>query len=110
MKTTIQFEDFLKLDMRVGKIIKAGEPEWSRKLLEFTVDFGEEIGEKTILSGIRKWYQADEFLDKKYAFIVNLKERKMGEGVSQGMMIMADDEKPRPLCIDDDVQIGTELC
>lgn len=96
MKPTIEYPDFDKVDLRVGKIIAAQEPEWSNKLLEFTVDFGKEIGEKTILSGIKKWYQPEFFVGKKFAFVVNLAERKMGEGVSQGMMIMADEEE-RPV-------------
>jgi len=111
MKTIIKFKDFLKLDMRVGKIVKACVPEWSEKLLEFTVDFGEEIGEKKVLSGIRKWYQVDKLLGKKYVFIVNLEERKMGEAVSQGMMLMAcEGEKPQLVPVSDDIQVGTEMC
>jgi methionyl-tRNA synthetase len=90
MKPTIQYEDFEKLDIRVGKIVTAIAPEWSNKLLQMTVDFGAEVGQKTVLSGIRKWYQPDELIGKNYAFVVNLAERKMGESVSQGMMIMAD--------------------
>ncbi len=95
MKEIIQYSDFEKLDLRVGKIVAAIAPEWSEKLLQFTVDFGTEIGEKNILSGIKKWYQPEEFVGKNYVFVVNLAERKMGPGVSQGMMIMVDaGEKP----------------
>lgn len=95
MKPTITYADFEKLDVRVGRIVAAIAPEWSEKLLQFTVDFGPEIGEKTILSGIKKWYEPDTFVGNMYVFIVNLAERKMGESVSQGMMIMVDSaEKP----------------
>jgi methionyl-tRNA synthetase len=102
MKTTIEYADFEKLDLRVGQVIAATAPNWSNKLLQFTVDFGTEIGQKTILSGVRKWYSPEEFLNKKFPFIINLAERKMGEGVSQGMMLMADtqvDEEVRPLVL-----------
>ncbi len=100
MKPTIEYPDFEKLDLRVGEVIAAEMPEWSNKLIQFTVDFGAEIGQKTILSGIKKWYTPEDFLHKKFPFVVNLAERKMGQGVSQGMMIMADlgaaaeDDKP----------------
>lgn len=95
MKPTIVYPDFDKLDLRVGLVVAASAPEWSEKLLELEVDFGPEIGTKTILSGIRAWYQPTEVIGNKYAFVVNLAERKMGESVSQGMMIMADsDERP----------------
>ena len=90
MKPIITYADFEKLDLRVGKIVAASAPDWSEKLLQFTVDFGEEIGQKTILSGIKKWYQPESFVGNNYVFVVNMAERKMGPGVSQGMMIMVD--------------------
>lgn len=108
MKSVIEYSDFEKLDIRVGKVIAATAPEWSSKLLQFTVDFGEEIGEKTILSGVSKWFQPEYFVGNYYCFVVNLAERKMGEGVSQGMMLMADDEEvgPIPFAIKADVRAG----
>lgn len=108
MKPTIEYADFEKLDLRVGKITAAYAPEWSQKLLQFVVDFGPEIGEKTILSAIRAWYQPEEFVGKHYVFIVNLAERKMGEAVSQGMMIMGDGpEKPQPFSMQEEILPGT---
>lgn len=108
IKPTIQYPDFEKLDIRVGKILEAISPEWSRKLIEFSVDFGEEIGQKTILSGIKEWYVPEEFIGKSYPFIINLEERKMGEGVSQGMMLMADEaEKPIPFVLPSGVVPGS---
>jgi methionyl-tRNA synthetase len=86
----------------------ASAPEWSQKLLEFKVDFGSEIGEKTILSGIKQWYQPEEFVGKLYVFVINLAERKMGEGVSQGMMIMGDspEGKGLPFSLPDELVPG----
>jgi methionyl-tRNA synthetase len=114
MKPTITIDDFVKLELRIGEILTATEPEWSRKLLEFTVDFGAEIGTKTILSGVRQWYKPEDFLGKKFSFVINLAERKMGEGVSQGMMMMADaqinDElRPVILPVDNSLPNGTVL-
>lgn len=108
LKPVIEYQDFEKIDLRIGKVIAASSPEWSQKLLEFRVDFGEEIGEKTIFSGIKAWYQPDEFVGKHYVFVVNLAERKMGEGVSQGMMIMSDEsQKPVPFAISQEVSPGS---
>lgn len=112
MKSTIDYADFEKLDIRVGLITAAQAPEWSQKLLQFTVDFGATIGTKTILSGIRKWYEPEEFVGKKYPFIINLAERKMGQGVSQGMMLMADaeidgEEHPTVTPFPDHIEPGT---
>lgn len=91
MKPTIQYPDFDKLDLRVGKVTAAVAPEWSQKLLQLTVNFGPEIGERTIMSGVKEWYTPEEFIGNSYVFVVNLAERKMGEGVSQGMMLMGDE-------------------
>ncbi|MCL4208747.1 methionine--tRNA ligase [Patescibacteria group bacterium] len=108
MKPTIEYPDFEKIDLRIGQVVAATSPEWSNKLLEFRVDFGPEIGLKTILSGIKAWYQPEDFIGNYYVFVVNLAERKMGEGVSQGMMIMSDEaEKPVPFAISQKVSAGS---
>jgi methionyl-tRNA synthetase len=114
MKPTIEYADFEKLDIRVGKIIAAVAPEWSNKLLQETVDFGPEIGQKTILSGIRKWYTPEDLIGKNFPFIINLAERKMGEEVSQGMMLMVDtiingESQPTVVPLADSIEPGTIL-
>lgn len=107
MKPTIHYPDFEKLELRVGVVVAANAPDWSEKLLEFEVDFGTEIGVKTILSGVKAWYQPEEFLGKKFIFVINLAERKMGEGVSQGMMLMTDNgERPYIIPLSDEHQAG----
>ena len=98
IKETINYSDFEKLDIRVGRVIDAKSPKWSEKLLEFEVDFGVEIGKRTILAVIKKQYNPEFFKGRLYAFIVNLVEKKMGVGVSQGMMLMVDEgEKAFPI-------------
>lgn len=92
MKPIIEYADFDKLDLRVGLVIAASLPEWSGKLIEMRVDFGSEIGQKTIFAGIRKFVNFEDLPNKKFVFIVNLAERKLGEGISQGMMLVASDE------------------
>ena len=90
MKPEITYDDFAKLDIRVGTIISASAPEWSKKLLRFEVSFGEELGKRIIFSGIREWYSPESLIGKQFAFIVNLAPKKMGDEMSQGMMMMAD--------------------
>lgn len=110
MKPSIEYSDFDKLELRIGKVIAAEAPEWSQKLLKFTVDFGPEIGEKTILSGVKQWYQPEDFIGKSFVFVVNLAERKMGEAVSQGMMLMADEEeKPSIFSVPEEIAIGSSV-
>jgi hypothetical protein len=52
-KQNISYPDFEKLDLRAGTVISADLPEWSKKLIRYKVDFGAEIGERTLFSGIR---------------------------------------------------------
>ena len=111
MAEIIQFTDFTKVEMRVGVVVEVKVPEWSEKLLEFKVNFGAEIGEKTIFSGVKKWYSEADFLNKKFPFVVNLAERKMGPAVSQGMMMMVDNqEKPLLITLDEQAELGAILC
>lgn len=93
MKTPITYADFEKLDIRVGTVVEATAPEWSKKLLRFVVDFGPEIGQRIIFSGIRTWYQPETLIGKQFGFLINLEPKKMGEEESQGMMMMVDGEE-----------------
>jgi methionine--tRNA ligase beta chain len=95
----ISFDDFQKLDIRIGTVVKAEVPEWSHWVMRLTVDLGPEIGERTIFSGIMKFYKPEDLLDKQFPFIINLKPKRIGpankEGeyeYSQGMMLMAEGE------------------
>ena len=96
MKPIITYEDFAKLELRVGTVINCEEKEGSDKLLRLTVDFGEE-GTRTIFSGIKKWYSPEDLKDKQFVFVFNLAPRKMMDEESQGMLLAADGEKPLPL-------------
>lgn len=88
---TVSFDDFKKLDIRIGTVIKAEIPEWSHWVMKLTVDLGEEIGKRTIFAGIMKFFIAKDLEDRQFAFIVNLEPKKIGpEGdKSEGMMLMA---------------------
>jgi methionyl-tRNA synthetase len=88
----ITIEDFIKVDLRVGKIIDAEEVEDSRKMLKLLVDIGEE--KRTIYAGIKKSYSPEDLLNKLVIVIINLKPREMKFGTSDGMMLATqnDDE------------------
>jgi methionyl-tRNA synthetase len=97
MKPIITYEDFAKLDLRVGTVIECVEKEGSDKLLRLTVDFGEH-GQRNILSGIKKWYKPADLKDKQFVFVFNLAPRKMMGEASEGMILAAEGEKkPQPL-------------
>ncbi|HUQ85006.1 MAG TPA: hypothetical protein VM077_01670 [Candidatus Limnocylindrales bacterium] len=98
MKPIINYEDFSKLDIRVGTVIDCIEKEGSDKLLRLTVDFGEE-GTRNILSGIKQWYKPTDLIDKQFVFVFNLAPRKIMGEESEGMILAADGKngKPQPL-------------
>lgn len=87
-KDNIAFDDFLKLDLRIGTILEANAVKKSNKLLQFKVDLGSE--ERTILSGIAKHYSAEEMIGKQVQIVANLAPRKIMGIESQGMILMAE--------------------
>ena len=110
MKDLIYYGDFEKLDIRAGKVISAEAPEWSEKLIRYEIDFGEELGKRVLFSGIRKWYSPEDLVGKIIPVIVNMEPKKMGEEVSQGMVIMADaEEGPKLLFLDEAIVPGTVI-
>lgn len=86
---TIKIDDFAKIDIRIGKVLDASEVEGSEKLIRQVVDFGEEIGKRTILSGIKKWYSPADLVGRLLPYVVNLEPRKMMGEESQGMLVAA---------------------
>lgn len=90
-KNTIEFDDFSKVDIRIGTVIEAENVPKSDKLLKLKIDTGIDV--KTILSGISKSYSVEEILNKKVMVLINLKPRKMMGLESQGMLLLADDGK-----------------
>ena len=96
VKAPITFEDFEKLDIRVGTILSASDVEQSNKLMKLTVDFGDHT--RSILAGIKQERENPREIEGKQAlFVVNLPERKMAGEVSQGMLFdigYADGVKP----------------
>ena len=88
IKKDIPFEDFEKLDIRVGHIIKCEKVKKSKKLLQFTIDDGSGV-ERTILSGIAAYYEPEQLTGKDVLFIANFAPRKMMGIESQGMILSA---------------------
>lgn len=89
VKETIQFDDFTKLDLRIGKVIAAEKIPKAKKLLKLQVDLGFET--RTVVSGIAEHYTADEIVGKQVTMVVNLAPRKLRGVESEGMILMAED-------------------
>lgn len=108
MKDIVTIDDFSKIDLRIGKVIKCEIKEDSDKLLRLTVDFGEE-GTRIILSAIREFFEPAELEGKLFVFILNLAPRMMRGEESQGMILCAEGTRPIPLIPSEKADIGANI-
>jgi len=91
----IQYDDFAKLDIRIGTVVAAELIPDTDKLIKCTVDFGDPPvggGVRTIVSGIAQWKKPEELVGKQLPYIVNLAPRTLRGVESQGMLLAASDE------------------
>ena len=88
IRANIEFDDFTKLDIRVGTILECQKVPKADKLLQFKIDDGLET--RTIVSGIAKHYKPEELVGKQVCFIANLAPRKLKGIVSEGMILSAE--------------------
>lgn len=88
VKPEVSFEDFEKLDIRVGHILNCEKVKKSKKLLKFTIDDGSGV-ERTICSGIAAYYEPEDLIGKDVLFVANFAPRKMMGIESQGMILSA---------------------
>ena len=109
IKPEITFEEFSKMDLRVGKVLGAEPVPGTDKLVKLTVDIG--IKNITLVAGIRETYTPDEVIGKEIVVIVNLKPRKIRGILSEGMLLAAetDDGKPILLTPDREVSPGSSI-
>ncbi len=91
MQPEISYDDFVKLDIRIGTIRAVERVPDTDKLLKCTIDFGE-LGERTIVSGIAEWKTPEDLVGKQCPYIVNLAPRILRGVESQGMLVAGTDE------------------
>ncbi len=108
-KPVIQFDDFAKLDLRIGTIVSAEKVEKADKLLRLTIDIGTE--KRTVVSGIAQHYKPEEIVGRQVTLVANLAPRKMRGIESQGMILMAEDKEGRLVFVSssDKVSEGSEV-
>lgn len=107
-KDFVEFEDFEKLDIRVGKVIECEKVKKSKKLLRFTLQVGSET--RQILSGISQFHEPEELIGKNVLFIANFKPRTMMGLESNGMILSAEfEDKLTVLTTLNDIQSGAEI-
>mgnify|MGYP001136893618 FL=1 len=105
----IPFNEFMKLDMRVGKVVEAQQIAGSKNLIRMIVDFGTE--KRQSVAGLLQWYKPEELVGNKYAFILNLQRRKFMGIESQCMIFAAEDNKGNVVLIkpEKDVAVGSKI-
>lgn len=105
----ITIEEFAKLDIRIGKVLKAERIPGSRKLLRLEVDLGE--GEpRQLVAGLAGFYEPDELVGMNIVVLANLKPKKIMGVESRGMLLAADvDGRPVLLTVEEDVPPGTKV-
>ncbi|MFT4222595.1 methionine--tRNA ligase [Dysgonomonas sp.] len=88
-KANIAFDDFAKIDLRVGTILECIKVPKADKLLQFLIDDG--MSKRTIISGIAAWYKPEDLVGKQVCFVANLEPRKLKGVESQGMLLSVED-------------------
>ena len=109
-KEEIEFDDFLKMDLRVAKVLSCEEVPKANKLLKFNLKVGNE--ERVIVSGIKKWYKPEDLVGKNVLIIANLKPRKIMGIESKGMILSAaiGEELSVTTTLDPEFKNGSEVC
>ncbi len=104
----VTFEEFKKLDIRVGTIVEAGRVEGSDKLLRLVIDLGEET--RQLVAGIGKMYEPEELIGKQIPILANLEPKTLMGIESQGMILAAsEDGQPVLLHPDKSVTNGAQV-
>ncbi len=107
----INYDDFAKVEFRVGETKEAVAVEGSEKLLRLEVDFGEE-NLRTVFSGIKQWYSPADLIGRKTVFVTNIVPRKIMGEESQAMIFGAEDENGENmslLFLDKDLPVGSKV-
>lgn len=104
-KATIEYDDFAKLQIQVGQVVKCEEVPKSKKLLCSQVQIGSTT--RQILSGIKQWYSAKDMLGKQVLVVTNLAPRKIAGLESQGMILMAEDDTGNAVLVSPEKNIKT---
>jgi export-related chaperone CsaA len=107
----ITFDDFQKVDIRIGEIIEIEDADTRKPMFRIKIDFGE-LGVKQTVAGIKPFYDKEELLNKKVAAVVNMEPKKMGEAMSECMVLAAvvgDNEKVVVLEPEKDIETGAKV-
>lgn len=105
----VSFQEFQRLDMRIGLVTSASRVEGTENLIKMAVDLGGEV--RQAVAGLAKWYKPEQLVGKKFAFVVNLKPAKLRGVESNCMILAADDGKGKVVLLrpEEDIDIGSKV-
>ena len=104
--TDAEFDDFLKLDIRVGTIIAAQSfPEARKPAYKLDIDFGNEIGIRKSSAQLTKNYSIDQLIDKQIAAVINFPKKQIGDLISEVLVLGFPDEDNEPILISPDKKL-----
>ena len=105
----VSFEEFKKLDIRVGRVKDVQDIEGSKNLIKLIVDFGNE--ERHAVAGLKNHYSKEDFIGKKFVFVLNLERKKFMGVESQCMILAADDGNGKVVLLqpEKDVEVGSKI-
>lgn len=109
MSERISIKDFQKMDIRVGRVLKAERIPGTEKLIRLEVDIGEERP-RQLVAGVADYYTPEELLGKNIVVLANLEAKKIRGVVSNGMLLAADvNGRPYILTVDEEVPPGSPV-
>jgi len=105
----ITFEEFSKVQLKIGKVIKSESMPGMKKVFKATIDLGTE--QREIAVGGAMHYKPEEFVGRVVVVCTNLEPKKIGNMISRGMLLAADGPEDRPvfLTITEDISLGTSI-
>jgi len=102
----ISFDDFLKVDIRVGRVVRAEPfPEARKPAIKLWVDYGAEIGEKKSSAQIAKHYEPDQLIGKQVLAVVNFPPRQIGKFMSEALVLGIPDADGEVVLLTPDLQV-----
>ncbi len=106
--STISYDDFTKLDIRVAKIVSTEKIPGKTRIIKGTIDLGEE--KRDVIIGGAEFYEPEDMVGRQVIVIINLEPKKMAGVVSNAMLLAADvNNKPYWLTVNEDVPLGTQI-
>jgi len=110
MEGIITFDEWAKLDLRIGQIIEIEDIENADKLYKLSIDLGSET--RTVCAGIKQYYSKDELKGKKIVFLSNLAPRKMKGIMSEGMILAAVNKEESEVVLispESEIEVGSKI-